>query len=78
MLLPKLSALGGAGLLHPSESHPMDHDSNSSGHTNKRFDPFSLPENLLGTANDCVKVYNDSTAAFMTALRKTQSCQRLK
>jgi len=24
---------------HIDESHPMDHDSISSGHTNKRFDP---------------------------------------
>ena len=42
MLLPKL---GGFWLLpprdfsQPNQSHPMDHDSNSSGHTNVMPDP---------------------------------------
>jgi hypothetical protein len=29
---------------HINESHPTDHDSNSSGHTNKRFDPFAVSQ----------------------------------
>jgi hypothetical protein len=47
MLLPKL---GGFWLLPPrdfsqlNESHPMDHDSNSSGHTNNiENDPVHIP-----------------------------------
>ena len=30
------------GIPSSSESHPMDHDSNSSGHTNSRPDPEPL------------------------------------
>src|SRR5882724_10835563 len=55
MLLPKL---GGSWLLpprdfsHKNESHPMDHDSNSSGHTNARPGPKAPLNSSLRITND--------------------------
>jgi len=40
----RLLALTAAGLPSRSESHPMDHDSNSSGHTESQdLTPCSIP-----------------------------------